>query len=91
MILVAEGEAATMRVGVAAGSKSDSLITARLKSALLGDPDTFVVSVATKDGVVTLGGILHSQAVVDRVKALAKVVEGIQRVEATGLTVAART
>lgn len=79
------GEAATQAV-------SDTWITTKIKSVLLADSDAkgFDVSVHTKDGVVTLGGALETQAAVDHVKALAADVEGVKRIEAATLTVARR-
>jgi hyperosmotically inducible periplasmic protein len=77
------GESATQAM-------SDSWITAKVRSVLLADPEAqgFEVSVDTKDGVVTLGGTLQSQAAIDHVKALAGEVEGVTRVDAAALTVA---
>jgi hyperosmotically inducible periplasmic protein len=71
---------------------SDTWITTKVKSVLLADSDTkgLDVSVHTKDGVVTLGGALETQAAVDHVKTLAADVEGVKRIEAAMLTVARR-
>jgi hyperosmotically inducible protein len=82
---------AVMATGDAAGqAMSDTWITTKIKSVLLADSDAkgLDVSVDTKDGVVTLGGALKTQASVDHVKTLAGDVQGVKRIDAAALTVA---
>lgn len=85
--------AAAKDTGEAASqAMSDTWITTKIKSVLLADSEAkgLDVKVDTKDGVVVLEGELASQAAVDHVKALASDVEGVQRVDASRLTVARR-
>lgn len=74
----------------AAQATSDTWITTKVKSVLLADSDAqgLDVQVDTKDGVVTLAGKLTTQAAIDHVKALTMDVEGVTRVNTTGLTIA---
>lgn len=76
----------------AAQAVSDTWITTKVKSVLLADSEAkgLDIEVDTKDGVVTLEGELTSQAAVDHVKALARDVEGVKRVNFSALTVARR-
>lgn len=61
----------------------DSVITAKVKSALLTDSEVngFDFKVDTRKGVVILSGFVDNQAQVDRAIALAVNVEGVARVE----------
>jgi len=61
----------------------DSAITAKVKWAILRDPDlkTFEISVATTDGVVSLTGAVDSQASVDRAAAIARDTPAVKSVE----------
>jgi hyperosmotically inducible periplasmic protein len=82
---------AVKATGEAAGqAMSDTWITTKIKSVLLADSDAkgLDVKVDTKDGVVTLEGVLATQGAVDHVKRLAGDVEGVKRVNANSLTVA---
>jgi hyperosmotically inducible periplasmic protein len=82
---------AVKSTGVAAGEAvSDTWITTKVKSVLLADSDAkgLDVKVDTKDGVVSLEGVLATQKAVDHVKKLAGDVEGVKRVNAYSLTVA---
>jgi hyperosmotically inducible periplasmic protein len=82
---------AVMATGDAAGqAMSDTWITTKIKSVLLADSAAkgLDVKVDTKDGVVTLKGVLATQSAVDHVKKLAGDVEGVKRVNAYSLTVA---
>jgi hyperosmotically inducible periplasmic protein len=84
------GDAAKATGDAAAQAVSDTWITTKVKSVLLADSDAkgLDVEVHTKDGVVTLEGVLASQESIDHVKKLAGQVEGVKRVEAYRLTVA---
>jgi hyperosmotically inducible periplasmic protein len=61
----------------------DTVVTASVKSALLGDPDikSFDFKVETRKGEVMLSGFVDSQAQVDRADALAKAVAGVTSVQ----------
>ena len=61
----------------------DSTITAKVKTALLADPDVkgLKIDVDTKDGVVTLKGTADKPANRDRAVAIAKDTSGVKSVE----------
>jgi len=61
----------------------DSVITGRVRSALLGDPDvkSLDIKVETRKGQVQLSGFVGSQARVDHAVALTRKVEGVKGVE----------
>jgi len=61
----------------------DSIITGRVRSALLGDPDvkSFDIKVETRKGQVQLSGFVGSQVRVDNAIALTRSVEGVKGVE----------
>ena len=65
----------------------DTVVTARVKSALLADVDTkgFEISVETRKGMVLLGGFVDSEVQVSRALAVTSAVEGVQGVE-NGMT-----
>lgn len=60
----------------------DSVVTTRVKSALLSDPSTksFDISVETRKGEVQLSGFVDNQAKIDRAIEVARNVEGVQSV-----------
>ena len=64
-------------------------ITTKVKAALMANQDVsgLAISVATTDGVVSLSGELDTQAEIDRAVAVASGIEGVLRVDASGLTV----
>ncbi|MCW4455573.1 BON domain-containing protein [Flavobacterium sp. MXW15] len=68
---------------------SDSWITTKVKADLLTTRDVSgtEVKVETVNGVVTLSGDVDSQAERDRAVAVATGIEGVQRVDASGLRV----
>ncbi len=68
---------------------SDSWITTKVKAELMADnlSKGFDVKVDTKDGVVSLEGILLNQDAIDHVTALAASIEGVRRVDASQLVV----
>jgi hyperosmotically inducible periplasmic protein len=61
----------------------DSVVTARVKSALLADADvkSFDVKVETRKGEVQLSGFVDNQAQIDRAISVARGVEGAKAVE----------
>ncbi len=65
----------------------DSVITARVKSALLADHDakSFEIKVETRKGEVQLSGFVDTQARIDNAIALTRRVEGVKGVE-NGMT-----
>jgi len=68
---------------------SDAWITSEVRSGLSGSTDIRPtrISVSTTDGVVTLAGMLDSKAQVEKSIAVAKSVQGVRRVDSSGLTV----
>jgi hyperosmotically inducible protein len=72
--------AATTTVGT---EIDDSVVTARVKTALLADHDTksFEIQVETRKGVVQLSGFVDTQARIDNAVALVRGVEGVAGVE----------
>lgn len=61
----------------------DSVITTRVKSALLGDPEvkSFDLKVETRKGEVQLSGFVDSQAQIDRATAVASALPGVKGIE----------
>jgi hyperosmotically inducible protein len=61
----------------------DSVVTARVKSALLADPDvkSFGFKVETRKGEVQLSGFVDSQTQIDRAIAVTRGVAGVKSVE----------
>jgi hyperosmotically inducible periplasmic protein len=61
----------------------DSVVTTRVKSALLADPEikSFEIKVETRKGLVQLSGFVDSQARIDGAISLVKSVEGVKGVE----------
>jgi hyperosmotically inducible protein len=61
----------------------DSAITAKVKTALLADPEVkgLAVDVDTHDGVVALKGRVASRALADRAAELARGIDGVKSVE----------
>ena len=60
----------------------DGIITGKVKSALLADPDikSLDIAVATRKGEVQLSGFVNSQDQIDRAVALAEKVEGVTKI-----------
>lgn len=71
-------------------SSVDDRITTRVESELQADRymRRFDVKVATVRGVVSLSGDLPSQAAVNHAKAVALTVDGVKKVDISGLNVA---
>jgi hyperosmotically inducible periplasmic protein len=87
------GSAGDTSVGAAAAeAMTDAGITTKVKSKLLADPDVsgLRIDVDTRDGVVTLTGMVNSSAEKARALDLAGKVENVKRVE-DKLTVRPRT
>jgi hyperosmotically inducible protein len=65
----------------------DSVVTTRVKSALLADHDvkSFEIKVETRKGVVQLSGFVDTQDRIDKAVALVRSVEGVKGVE-NGMT-----
>jgi osmotically-inducible protein OsmY len=61
----------------------DSVITAKIKQDILGDPllKASQIEVKTENGVVKLAGVADSQQSIDRVKAIAQSVTDVKAVE----------
>ena len=78
--VVAGASGAMSRAGEVIG---DAAITAKVKSALLADPDVkgLKVDVDTHDGVVTLNGSLESRANVDKAASIAQGIDGVKSVD----------
>jgi hyperosmotically inducible protein len=78
----------TPPAGTSVGTEiDDSVVTARVKSALLADHDikSFDIKVETRKGQVQLSGFVDTQARIDNAIALTRRVEGVQGVE-NGMT-----
>ncbi len=74
------GPVATTTVGT---EIDDTVITARVKSALLADPDikSFDLKVETRKGEVQLSGFVDNQAQIERALVATRVVEGVRKVD----------
>lgn len=61
----------------------DSVVTAKVKSALLVDPDinSFALKVETRKGRVQLSGFVENQAQLDRALTITRAVEGVASVD----------
>jgi hyperosmotically inducible protein len=61
----------------------DTVVTTKVKSALLGDQDVkgFDIKVETRKGVVLLGGFVDNQSAIDRAISVASRVNGVKSVE----------
>ncbi len=77
---MAATESAMSKAGDAVG---DAAITAKVKSALIADPDVkaLQIDVDTKDGAVTLTGNADKNANVDRATTVARGVNGVKSVD----------
>lgn len=60
----------------------DGILTAKVKSALLADPDvkSFDIAIVTRKGEVQLSGFVDNQAQIDRAIDIARGVEGVQSI-----------
>jgi hyperosmotically inducible periplasmic protein len=75
--------------GGARQAVSDTWITTKVKSELLADSVSqgLDVNVETKDGVVSLQGTVEDEQAIEHVKDVVAGVEGVKRVDTSGLTV----
>ena len=67
----------------------DTWITTKVKSSLLANQDVsgLDISVETVNGVVSLSGEVDTQAEADRAVAIAGDIEGVTRVDSSGITI----
>lgn len=77
------------RMGESDQPVGDTWITTKVKTSLLADDDVagLQVEVETVNGVVTLSGDVESQAQADEAERIAAGIEGVTRVDASGLRV----
>lgn len=78
-----EPAASTQAATTAVGTEiDDSVITTKVKAALLADPDikSFDIAVETHKGDVQLSGFVDTQAQIDHAVEIAKKVEGVTNV-----------
>ena len=63
-------------------SVDDGIVTAKVKSALLADPDvkSFDIAIVTRKGEVQLSGFVNNQAQINRAIDVARGVEGVQSI-----------
>jgi hyperosmotically inducible periplasmic protein len=61
----------------------DTVITTKVKAALLGDPDTksFDIKVETRKGVVQLSGFVDNHTQAGRAKSIAQTIEGVKSID----------
>ena len=80
---VAPSRTATEAVARAGEVVGDAAITAKVKSALIADPDVKAlrIDVDTRDGVVTLNGSADQRANADKAMAIAQGIEGVKSVQ----------
>lgn len=73
-------------------ASGDAWITAKVKAALLADPDVrgLALEVETKNGVVTLRGAAVTQAEVEAAKKIALGIEGVRDVEVRSVGIGAQ-
>ena len=71
------------QTAITSAAISDVAITTQIKSAILAEPGLKVlqITVDTVDGVVTLAGLVDTQANSDKAKQIASTVTGVRRVE----------
>lgn len=75
---------AVAAAGTTVGTEiDDTVVTTKVKSALLGDPDTksFDIKVETRKGVVQLSGFVDNQTQADRARSIARGVEGVKSID----------
>lgn len=83
----AAGQAAAGQESVQPGS--DTWITTKVKAELLATKDVsgMDIKVETVNGVVSLSGTVDTQVEADRAAAVARAIEGVSRVDDSGLVV----
>ena len=79
----AVARAASEAAAQAGDAIADGALTAKVKAALLADPEVegLRIDVDSRDGVVTLTGLLDRPAAVERAQAIARRVDGVKSVE----------
>lgn len=84
-----EASTSRMTAGGTQQAVSDTWITTKVKSELLADSVSqgFDVNVKTKDGVVALEGTVENEQAIEHVREIVAGVEGVKRVDTSGLTV----
>ena len=77
--------AAANTVARAGDAVGDAALTAKVKTALIADPDVKAlrIDVDTKDGVVSLNGTADQRANADKAVAIAKRIDGVKSVMTT--------
>lgn len=78
------GVAAPAPPSISVGTEiDDTVVTTRVKSALMGDPEIkgFDIKAETRKGTVLLGGFVDSQLTIDRALAVVRRVEGVKSIE----------
>jgi hyperosmotically inducible periplasmic protein len=75
--------ATTSAMDKAADATGDAMITGKVKTALLADPDVkgLQINVDTKDGVVMLNGTADKSANSDKATTIAKGIDGVKSVQ----------
>lgn len=76
--------AGTAPAGTTVGTEiDDSVVTARVKSALIADPDvkSYGFKVETRKGEVQLSGFVDNQTQVDRAIVVTRTVEGVKNID----------
>ena len=78
-----------VKAGAAADTKTTAWITTKVKADLLVTEEVkgLDINVSTTNGVVTLAGLLDSQAQHHKAIAVAKAIKGVKRVETKALKV----
>jgi len=74
---------ATAPAATSAGTEiDDGIVTAKVKSALLADPDvkSFDIAVVTRKGEAQLSGFVDNQTQIDHATELARAVDGVKSV-----------
>jgi hyperosmotically inducible periplasmic protein len=68
---------------------SDTWITTKVKTDLLATPDVsgLAIDVETKNGTVMLKGAVESKAQIDKAVMVTKKIDGVKKVDSSGLTV----
>ena len=82
-------QATTPAQGASDEPMGDAWITTKVKTDLLATPDVsgLAIDVDTKNGVVMLKGSVDNKAQADKAVAVAKKIDGVKKVDSSGLTV----
>ena len=70
-------------VTTAGNAVADSVVTGRVKAALLADKDIkgTDIKVETAQGIVTLNGVVNSQAQMEKAESVARTIEGVKTID----------